>query len=306
MSAIVHFIVIGAQKSGTTSLCSFLEAIPGLCLSRPKEPMFFSRDELALHPHFFAEHPQEWFTFDWDQQREKLLEQYQTYFAHATPDALRGEGSTSYLLSQRAPERLFGLNPQAKIIAVLRDPAARAYSAYWHYVKHGIACENFERHLRYEGGHTVSGGEYAIPIAKWLSVFPRSQCHFMLYEAMLADPATHLKALCDFLGVSCPASPALPRENAGKTPRLLWLQLWLNRLHRACGGDRGAFGDQSASHWLQQAFAPLEQWNLMKAPPAPMPHRLHHALDLHYSRANAALESLTGLNVQPYWYETLR
>lgn len=305
MASFPHFVVIGAQKSGTTSLCAFLESLDGVALSRPKEPMFFSRDEAALHPHFFAQHADEWFGFDWAARKKTLLEEYAGYFSHAQPDDQCGEGSTSYLLSRHAPKRIYDCNPQCKIIAVLRDPAARAYSAYWHFVKHGISCETFARHLQYEGGHTIAGGEYLPHIQRWIEQFGREQCHFIIYEQLLAQPADVLKKLCAFLGITCPDSASLPKENAGKTPRMLWLQLWLNRTARLFGASHGAFASQSR-HWLHATLAPLESWNLTTAAYAPMCESLHHALDTHYKRANDGLETLTGLDTSPYWYATLR
>lgn len=306
MSIVPDFVMIGAQKSGTTSLCAFLESIEGVCIARPKEPMFFSRDEIALHPHFFSQHMSRWHQFDWENRRETLLEEYSQNFSHAKSGDLLGEGSTSYLLSERAPQRLFDLNPNAKIIVALRDPATRAYSAYWHYVKHGIACESFERHLQYEGGLTIQGGEYASHLARWLSVFPRSQCHFIVYRALLEEPVAHLEALCAFLGVPCPPLPKLPQKNSGKSPRMVWLQLMLNQINRRASTPHGAFNQMQTKSWLQHALSPLEQWNLVSAPYAPMPYTIHHALDVHYARANASLQHLTGLDTTPYWYRTLR
>lgn len=305
MRSLPHFAVIGAQKSGTTSLCAFLESIGGVCMSHPKEPMFFSRDEAALHPHFFATHQPQWLAFDWQQHKTTLLEEYDRYFSHRAAGDLCGEGSTSYLLSQHTPERLHEVNPDCKIIVVMRDPASRAYSAYWHYVMHGIATEPFARHLQYEGGHTVAAGEYLPHLKRWLAHFPREQMHLICYEAMLENPQQHLAALCSFLGITCPKNASLPRENSGRTARILALQLVLNQLRRRCGPQAGAFASAPSPSAAMRLLAPVEAWNHCANRPAPMAAALHHALDVHYVRMNAGLDDLIGIDLKRYWYQSL-
>ena len=88
---------------------------------------------------------------------------------------LLGEGSTSYLPSYRAPQRILELNPEARIVAILRNPVDRAYSAYWHYLASGESCQCFEQHLRYESGLTLVMGEYHRHLQFWLRYFPRNR-----------------------------------------------------------------------------------------------------------------------------------
>ncbi len=305
MVKIPDFFIIGAQKSGTTSLAGFLDGLPGVCFARPKEPMFFSRDEAALHPHFFAEQPQQWVDFDWANRRDELLEYYRNYFRHGEDGDLWGEGSTSYLLSHHAPRRIARLNPHAKIIVVLRDPAKRAYSAYWHYVRGGIAVEPFDKHLRYEGGMTLRAGEYALDIARWLKYFPRDQFLFILTEEMVSNAERVVSRLGEFLEIETPRRPTLSRQNSGQTPGRLWLQLWLNRAQRAVGTPHAAIGRRLSQSALSMLLKRLSRWNMSDLPPPHMPHALHKQLDIHYKRMNAELEGMTGVQVRRYWYETL-
>ena len=304
MSFAPDFFVIGAQKAGTTSLCAWLEQQKNICFSKPKEPFFFSRDEVVLHPHFFVEEPDQWERFDWNNKKDALLEGYQTHFDHAKDGNLLGEGSTSYLTSQFAAQRIAEIKPEAKIVVVLRDPAKRAYSAYWHYVRCGIACESFLKHIQYESGHTIAVGEYVRHIELWLNYFPKEQLHFMLHEELLEDADIPLTKLAEFLGLKELSDPILPKENTGKNPRLLWLQLALNYIKRRSGANHNAI-EKGKNHWLVDLLRPVEAWNLTDKPHPAMPYDLHHRLDMHYNHMNARLEELTGLDVSKHWYSTL-
>lgn len=306
------FFIIGAQKAGTTSLCAALDGLTSIALSRPKEPMLLSRDELELHPHFFAEQPQAWDACDWEHHPDAMLAGYAACFAHAQPGVLLGDGSTSYLNALQVPKRIASTNSNAKIIVLLRDPAKRAYSAYWHYVKTGTACESFANHLRFENGMTIRSGHYVEHITRWLTHIPRAQCHFILYEQMLRDPVATLHDLCHFLGITPPATVSLPAENQARTPRLLSLQLAINYLYRRLGRSTSAIANPSriaaageTQSLLDRALYPLLEWNLREGPYPPMAKALHRRLDIYYARVNAGLVDLTGLDVSSHWYSTI-
>ena len=111
------FFVPGAGKSGTTTLAEYLDQHPGICISRPKEPMFFSHDA-SIAPHLgmigFSEG----------------TDAYQQCFAHCSSSALKGEASTSYMFFPGVLERLKAYAPNAKIIFIFRNPVDRVFSHY--------------------------------------------------------------------------------------------------------------------------------------------------------------------------------
>lgn len=299
-----HAFVIGAQKSGTTSLCAMLEELPGIAFSKPKEPMILSRDEIALHPHFFARHGTQWDGWSWENNTQDIAAEYARCFAHAAPTDLRIEGSTSYLPSQRTPARIAEVNPQAKLIAVLRDPTARAYSAYWHALRFGATTHNFLHHLQYEGAMTIFAGEYARQIAHWLDHFPRAQCLFLIYEEMVEQPLAGLREVCAFLGLAAPQTALLPQANNAQAPRSLLLQQGLNHLRRLSSSTFS-----SASYELEENHPPvgrlldrLEQWNWHHGRYAPMPLNIRERLNRYYREANRSLPDLIGKDPTPYWY----
>jgi hypothetical protein len=103
------FFLVGMPKCGTTALYRMLRTHPGLFMPPMKEPHFLSRSP--------------------EEERRgrrvpRTLDAYLDLFAGAAPGQLTGEGSTSYLFSPVAPERIGRLNPGARAIAILREPAA--------------------------------------------------------------------------------------------------------------------------------------------------------------------------------------
>lgn len=103
-----RLLIIGAQKSGTTTLFNYL--ITNSSVSRPlnKEIHFFS---------FYYHKGVSW---------------YKTHFPKTLEKSINFEASTSYLIYPKAAERAYSVIPGAKIIAILRNPIERAYSHFWH------------------------------------------------------------------------------------------------------------------------------------------------------------------------------
>lgn len=105
------FLIIGAQKAGTSALFKYLLQHPEVIGAQGKEVHFFSsqaRYEMG-------------FSF------------YENQFPEASNKALRLDASPSYLASPYAPKRIFEFDPNMKMIVLLRDPVDRAYSAWQMY-----------------------------------------------------------------------------------------------------------------------------------------------------------------------------
>jgi hypothetical protein len=126
-------IVIGAPRSGTTSVYEYLNAHPDVYMSPVKEPDFFSHPSLdAVHrPDPGSAHSPEV-----DAQRnaahQKELDRYVALFDGAGDVKIRGEASAIYLGHPTAAEQIRRYVPDAKLIAILRDPAERLHSHYVH------------------------------------------------------------------------------------------------------------------------------------------------------------------------------
>jgi hypothetical protein len=102
-----NFLIIGAMRSGTTSLARYLDAHPDVYLAPTKEVRYF------------------------DRHHDEGLEWYRSHFAGAGDASLVGEATQTYLYDPQAMQRMAVTVPHARLIAILRDPVDRAYSHYW-------------------------------------------------------------------------------------------------------------------------------------------------------------------------------
>jgi hypothetical protein len=119
-----HFLIIGAQKSGTSALASYLAQHPRLALASEKEVDFFASD--FRFGQGFA-----WYGSQWSRQLPGRT--------------LRFEASPNYMFLPKSAERIHRHLPDAKLIAVLRDPVLRAYSAWQMYRSQLAADPEFYR-----------------------------------------------------------------------------------------------------------------------------------------------------------------
>ena len=212
------FVIIGAQKSGTTTFHYLLAQHP---LVRPpvyKELHFFDR-------HF--DEGVEWYRRCFPPPR--LKDGHETITGEATP---------SYLLNPLVPERAAGVVPQAQLIALLRNPADRAYSQYQKRVRLGVETRSFEEAVdeeakrlldegyemledeRYaDSEHRPSSylarGLYAEQLLRWSEFYDRDQMLVLKSEDFFERPQEGLKAAQDFLGLPEWEPEALENRNKG-------------------------------------------------------------------------------------------
>ncbi|MEM8870833.1 MAG: sulfotransferase [Pseudomonadota bacterium] len=180
----VDFIGIGAQKSATSWLHDMLSEHPGICASDPKELNFF--------------------TANYDRGRMW----YERHFSQAANGQLCGECSPTYFFSGDAPIRAKAYNPGLKLIAVLRDPVARAFSNHLHEVRktHIPADTSFEDGLAANPAY-VAQSSYAANLERWSAGFDRSALLVLLAEDIKADPSTAYDAICAHLGIDRSVRP---------------------------------------------------------------------------------------------------
>lgn len=305
------FFVVGAQKSGTTSLCSILDAHPSILISDPKEPFFFDRDDYVAHPMFFAECKREWKCFDWERKKHKLLEQYERIFGGAQEGIVCGEGSTTYMASTKAPTRIAEVIPHAKIIFALRDPVDRAYSAYWHLVMARQAIYSFEDQIKFEPLSILQRGLYKEQIDRFLDHFPRDQLHFVIFEVYIRNTRQEAKKAYEFLEVDTGIdfSKAKIRRNPARVPRWIGMHLTLNAAARLMGmkllshNFRGLVGED---HYISEKIVlsclkRLQTWNLKIGRYPDMSAETRNHLEEFYRRENRGLSDLIGVDLASYW-----
>jgi len=196
----LDFIIIGAQKAGTTTLFTLLSEHPEIYMPAGKEAPFFTQDELY----------------------EKGLNVYLSqYFGSAPLNTLWGKATPHYLNDPRAPERIARLQPDIKVIAILRDPAERALSQFRMSVRRGFEQRTFEQAIvemikpeelakarelptgpASETRTYIVRGEYGRLLAPYFKKFPRKNILIIFTSELESNPSIVLDKLYSFLEAS--------------------------------------------------------------------------------------------------------
>lgn len=186
------FLVIGTQRGGTTSLYNYLVRHPKVAAAATKEVHYFS---------LFYERGDEWYESNFPRSR-------------GWRKRITGEATPYYLFHPEAPDRAQRLVPGAKLIALLRDPVARAFSHYKHERRLGEESLSFEDALaqedeRLSGDPFVDGshqhfsyfarGRYAEQLRNWWRVYPRDRLIILRSEDLFADPQHVYEDVLSFL-----------------------------------------------------------------------------------------------------------
>ncbi|MFM8304342.1 MAG: sulfotransferase family protein [Actinomycetota bacterium] len=189
-----NFFVIGAQKGGTTSLYWYLAQHPEVFMSPIKEPGFFALAEDAPPSPTNPEKLRNW-------------ADYRALFAGVTHETAIGEASTKYLFHRVVPEHLRTFVPDARLIAILRDPADRAFSAYSMYVALGEEARSFAQVVddelagRRGSWRCLEMGRYGEQLQRYYRTFPAAQIQVHLFEDLARDTPGVVRRVYDFLGV---------------------------------------------------------------------------------------------------------
>ena len=213
------FIIIGAQKSGTSSLHNVLAQHPDVFIPKG-EIFFFDVDDIEQHPDFFVPTRDGWVDHDFYANLDRYLQWYRRLFEGAKEGQLRGEDSTTYLASKVAPARIGSLAPRCKLVAMLRDPVQRAYSHYWHTVATGRATMTFERTLSRRPGNILRRGFYAEQIERYRMHVPGENLKVILFEEFAKRPQEVLDEVCAFIGLETTVNLGTVDEhrNAARAP----------------------------------------------------------------------------------------
>lgn len=211
------FFLIGAAKAGSTAVFHGLAQHPALFTCEEKEPGYFIFGESGL-------------TFGGPQaeaNRPYLIRTEETYlklFAGCKDDQLAGEGSVSYLhMGESVAPYIRAKSPQARLIAILRHPAERAFSHYVMNRNMGIEPQpTFKRALADEPRRVreswyptmcyASASQYARQLRPFIKAFGRDQMLVLLFEDLQANALEVFRRIFDFLKVDPTFEPDLTRQ----------------------------------------------------------------------------------------------
>jgi hypothetical protein len=221
-----EYLIIGAQKAGTTSLFKYLTNHPNVAMVNPKEIHYytinFSKGELWYRMHF----PTAAYRWIYKQLKGQHL--------------LSGESTPYYLFHPHVPKRAAKDIPNAKLIILLRNPVDRAYSHYKHTVRNHPEREtlSFPDAIEQEDERTKAyverlrtdetdpgdllghinykaRGHYAEQIARWLEYFERSQMLVLSSEKFLQNTHGEYLRVLNFLDLPEQVPDNLPKHHEG-------------------------------------------------------------------------------------------
>lgn len=232
------FLLIGAAKSGTSAIYNFLKQHPQIYMSPQKEPYYFALQGETVEFNAPGDNG-----INHRAVTDRAV--YEALFAGRTNELASGEASTLYLYDERTAERIREQRPDARLIAVLRNPVDRAFSSYLHTRRDGWeTLTSFAEALAAEPEriaanwshiwHYQQAGYYSHQIQRYLDCFPREQLLILLYDDLKREPDRLLEQICRFIGVD----PAFRvdtsrRYNTSGQARFAGLQKWIiepNRL----------------------------------------------------------------------------
>lgn len=208
------FFIVGAPKCGTTAICRYLEKHPQVFIPSKKELYYFDSD-LRSQP------------------KIESLEQYLSFFAEGEGKVC-GEGSTSYLRSQEAPKAIYDLNPDAKIIVMLREPVSLLYSLHSQRLYDGNeAIQDFQEAIEAakKGDSSVTLGKlhhdkyfnyldvvkFSEQLERYFSIFGKDQVLVILYKDFSENTSEIFQKILNFLEVQPDFEPEFVRVNSNKT-----------------------------------------------------------------------------------------
>jgi hypothetical protein len=185
LGALPDFVVIGAPKCGTTFFYHLLTQHPHVEPSAFKELHFFD---------LLFEEGTEWYRHCFFPPQERDGRQ-----------TITGEGTPSYLFHPHAAERMAGVIPEARLIALLRNPVDRTYSAYHHRAKNRDVLPSFEETVEASLGApnwgVLSQSIYVDHLLRWSRFFGKEQMLVLKSEDFFANPHETVARTLDFLGL---------------------------------------------------------------------------------------------------------
>lgn len=212
------YIIIGAQRGGTTSLFHYLSENPSVSSPSKKELHFFSENY------------------------EKGLPWYRNRFP-SNRNTITGESTPYYLFHPLCAERIAKDLPNVRLIVMLRNPVTRAYSNYWLQVKQGHEPLSFEDAIKAEEKRTageeekilrdgnynsilhrshsyLARGVYVIQLERYFKYFERQKMLILKSEDFYNDPITAAKKTFEFLGLPTNDLKLIRRHNAIDYPKM--------------------------------------------------------------------------------------
>ena len=277
------FYLIGAQKSGTTTLAYLLSQHPQICVAKSKEPHFFTTNWWK---------GMTWYKTQFPNYEDAVCIDASTTYSMAPLNLEQNSRSAKQYL-HHVPQKLHSINPQAKFIYLLRNPAERVYSAYWHYVTRGRESRSFEEAIKDSFYLDVSN--YYGQLVLWLEYFPIDSFLFLLFEDLKENPKQVATKCFKFIGVEDSVFQVTLKEAKNKTKYVNGFGRHFSSLISRL--DHSGFGYLAPSS-VRNAIHGYTTNNSKNIPKISEQERQY--LTTYFSENISKLEPLTGLNLS-HW-----
>jgi hypothetical protein len=182
------FFIVGAPRSGTTSLYNYLKTIPEIFMSPVKEPGYFIPNDF----------------------RGFTEKKYLDLFKNIKNEIVIGEASAGYLANREASLKIKKQIPDAKIIITLRDPVERTFSDYLNNLRTGNVKRTFEQDFEnfLRNNKEQSHLKKSIPVSmffeqvkNYLNIFGKENVKVLIFEETIKDTKKAIEDVLEFLGV---------------------------------------------------------------------------------------------------------
>ena len=228
-----NLFLIGAMKSGTTTLHELLALHPEISMSEPKEPCYFVSPELLQNLW-----PEMWRMGLW-----KDASNYLALFKDKPGARYFGESSTDYSKRPKIDgvvEKIAAFNPDARFVYIMRDPIERTLSHYWHMVEHRGELRAPLDAIR-DDPHYLQVSHYADQLAPYIERFGRERVYALTFEELKRDPQAAVRGVFAWLGVDADFVPQAIRAAHNVTPEQVRQKRagmgWLQRLRHSALWD---------------------------------------------------------------------
>jgi len=243
------FFIVGHAKCGTTALYEMLRSHPEIYMPKVKEPYYFAVDN--VHPR--KESGSAWTTLDQTGTHAETFDEYLSLFDDAAPEQRVGEASTHYLWSHTAPQRIAAAAPDARIVAILREPASFLRSLHLQLVQNGhetqrdfakaMALEDARREgreipLRSVWPRCLLYSErvhYVEQLRRFHAAFGREQVLVLIYDDFKRDNDATVRTVLRFLGVDDTVTLTSTQANPTVAVRSIGLQSLVRNVRRGEG-----------------------------------------------------------------------
>ena len=226
-----NFLVLGTAKAGTSSLYAYLKQHPDVYLSPTTELNFFAHEGSDLN--FRGPGDLEYM---WEDSLVATYDDYCKQFAGVKSETAVGEVSTHNLYCSQAPALIKSYVPNVRMIAILRNPVDRAFSAFSHMVRDGREeTSDFRAALSREPArirdnweplwHYKSMSLYGAQLRRYFQIFDREQLRVYLYDDFVARPLEVMQDIFTFVRVDPKFTPDMSEKiNVSIMPRSRRLQ----------------------------------------------------------------------------------